>query len=274
MRLLSTPVMWIAIAVVVGIIAYGEFLCDWRVPRSGQSANSVMAVTYSIDMADLNKLEAESKRKYGEGIQLSLEVGNETVSVTQDEKVLETHEQIKSFEGVYGMFVVDRKAPATTRFPFSIDVRQESSSLNRSVRDWFKSRFKRVPQQWFEFDDSEWTIDRCAALPVGLGLGRAGNALRLREGTACVVTWKGQQPGSMLISVSLANGDPWMRPFTRRLCRHITEAALERFTPGESGSPKYAACILVDRPAYVSAQKSLSVSVYDVGVGNALARIE
>ena len=57
-----------------------------------------MAVTYSIDMADLNKLEAESKRKYGEGIGLSLEVGNETVSVTQDEKVLETHEQIKSFD--------------------------------------------------------------------------------------------------------------------------------------------------------------------------------
>ena len=274
MRLLLTPVMWTAALAVVGIFAYGELVRDWRVPRSGQSVNSVMAVTYSIDMADVNKLEAESKRKYGEGIRISLEVGRETLDVTKDEKVLETHEQIKSFEGVYGMFVVGRNNRGTTRFPFSIAVRQEASSLNRSVRDWFKNRFKSVPLRWFEFDDSEWTIDRCAALPDGLGLGGVGRALLLRDGTACVVTWKGQQPGAMLISVSLAKGDPWMRPFARRLCRSITEAALERFTSGEPGGPKYAACILVDRPAYVSAQKSLSVSVYDVRAGNALARIE
>jgi len=266
--------MWTAMLAVVGFIAYGEFVRDWRVPRSSQSINSAMAVTYSVMIADLNKLEAESKRKYGEGIEVSLEGGNGTVSVERDGKVLETHEQIRTFNGVYGIFVVDRKAPTLTRFPFSIAVWQESSSPNRPVRDWFKNRFKSAPQQWFEFDDSERTIDRCVALPDGLGLGRVGSALLLREGTACVVTWKGQQPGTMLITVSRADGDPWMRPFTRRLCRSITESALERFAPGEPGGPKYATCILADRPAYVSAQESLSVSVYEVGAGNQLMGID
>ena len=135
--------MWIAIAVVVGIIAYGEFVRDWRVPRSSQSANSVIAVTYSIDIADLNKLETESKRKYGESIRLSLEVSNETVSVTQDEKVLETHEQIKSFDGVYGMFVVSRKALATTipvQHRCSTEVLIAQSVSPRLVQETFRVR--------------------------------------------------------------------------------------------------------------------------------------
>jgi hypothetical protein len=61
----------------------------------------------------------------------------------------------------------------------------------------------------------------------------------------------------MLVSVGRFDGDPWMRPFGRRLCRDIVDAALERFDPDESNGPKYATCILADRPAYVSALPGL-----------------
>jgi hypothetical protein len=36
-------------------------------------------------------------------------------------------------------------------------------------------------------------------------------------------------------------------------------------------SPKYAACILADRPDYATARESLTLSVYSVEAGNTLA---
>lgn len=257
-----------------GAVAHGELVRDWRVPRSDQTARYTMGVTYSTLFANLRNLAAESKRKYGERAKTSLEVDGGAINVILDGKIIETHEEYRTFNSVFGLFVIGPNNAVTMRFPFSLAPQQDSSSLNRSVREWFKNRFKRAPQEWLEFNDRDWTIDRCARLVTGLGLGVVGSVLRLREGTACVVTWKGLQPGSMLVSVSRADGDPWMRPFIRRLCRSITEAALKRFNPDEPNSPKYAACILADRPAYVSAQESLSVDVYAVGPNNALARME
>jgi hypothetical protein len=78
----------------------------------------------------------------------------------------------------------------------------------------------------------------------------------------------------MLISVERADGAPWMRPFSRRIYRAIVDDALERFNPDQSDGPRYAGCILADRPAYVSAQKSLVVEMYAVGPHNRLARME
>ncbi|KRQ99560.1 hypothetical protein CQ12_35270 [Bradyrhizobium jicamae] len=273
MRLLSIPAISALVLGVGGILGAGEFVRDWRAPVSHQSVDSVLSVTWGVMTDDLRKFEDASKRKYGEGSNLSLQINDGIVNLMRDGKILETHEQIARFEGVFGMFVAGRDNKVTARFPFSISLQQETSSLNRMLSDRFKNRYKTVPRQWLDFDDSQWTIDRCERLPAGLGLGWLGKALLLREGSACVVTWKGSQPSSMLISVSRAYGDPWMRPFARRICRSITESALQRFAPEDPASPKYAACILADRPAHLSAPKSLVTDTYAVGSGNELARV-
>jgi hypothetical protein len=275
-RLRRLRILWISTAAVAfaGAIAYGEFVLDWRVQGSDQRARFTMAVTHSLSLINYNKLLAEMKQKYGDRATTSMEIDTGFIQVTLDGEVIETRAEKKELRGVYGIVVIGPKDAVTMRFPFSIAPKEDLASVTRSVADWFRNRFKEAPRDWLEFTDNDWTIDRCASLPDGLGLGAVGKALRMREGASCVVTWKGPQPGSMLVSVGRADGDPWMRPFVRRLCRAITQAALERFNPARPDSPKYAACIMADRPEYVSAQKSLTIGIYSVGPGNDLARME
>lgn len=261
-------------AAVLGCLGYGEFIHDWRIPRSHETARYAMGTTYDMSLVTFNELAAEMKQKYGERVKTVLEVPSGTVRVTLDDQVVETHSLSRKLNDVYGIFVVGVRGAVNMRFPFQIASKQKLTTLNRSVAVWFRDHFKSAPQEWFAFSDDEWTIDRCAWLPAGLGLGSLSETLRLREGTSCMVTWKGSQPGAMLVSVVSADGDPWMRPFARRICRAVTEAALTRFDPAVSGSPNYAGCILIDRPAAIDADRSLAISAYSVGPRNALARVQ
>jgi hypothetical protein len=69
----------------------------------------------------------------------------------------------------------------------------------------------------------------------------------------------------MLIGVALANGDPWMRPFSRRICSWLTTVALARVTTTDrEPPPDYAACVLVDRPDRSGAAQTLEPHVYEV----------
>ena len=261
----------IAAVAIIGAIAYGELVYDWRTSRSSQSISHAITVNYSLSLVSYNKHAAEMVQKYGEQVKTSLAGDTGIVEVTLDDKVVETHREKRTLEQVFGMLVIrSRNGIVSTRFPFSLAAHQDLAGLYMRVADRLRNRFKQ-PKAWYEFSDEDWTIDRCETLPAGLGLGAVGEMLRLREGTACVVTWKGSQPGSMLISVSRADGDPWMRPFAGRICRGITQAALKRFDPVAPDSPKYAACILADRPDYATAKESLTLSVYSVEAGNTLA---
>ena len=90
-----------------------------------------------------------------------------------------------------------------------------------------------------------------------------------------MIHWNRANGESMLINVTLANGDPWMRPFSRRLCRTITEATLTKFYPKIAVRPTYAACVLVDRPERTGptgAQTAFTSDVYEVRSAD-LARI-
>jgi hypothetical protein len=259
---------------IAGCLGYGEFIHDWRIPRSHETARYAMGTTYSMEVAALNELTAAMKQKYGERAKTILQGGGGTITVMLDDQVVETTVLPKKLNDVYGIFVVGVRDAVSMRFPFQIAPKQKLTALNRSVAVWFRDHFKSAPRDWFAFSDADWTIDRCAWLPAGLGLGSFGETLRLREGTSCMVTWKGSQPGAILVSVVSADGDPWMRPFARRICRAITEAALTRFDPATPGSPNYAGCILVDRPGVIDADKSLAISAYSVGPRNALARVQ
>jgi hypothetical protein len=272
-RLRTIGIGTVALAL-IGFIIYAEFVRDWRTDQSDQPARFTVGVTYSLSLVNYNKLLAENKRRYGDRAETNMDFDTGTIQVILDGKAIETRAQDKTLNGVQGMFVIGTEDGVSARFPFNIEFRSDFSNPTRSLALFLKQHFKRAPREWFEFSDNDWTIDRCASLSNGFGLRFFGKALDLYEGTACVVTWKGQQPSSMLVSVGRADGDPWMRPFSRRLCRDIVDAALKRFNPGEPSSPKYAACILADRPAYVSAQKSLVVDVYSVDPHNRLARLD
>ena len=92
-----------------------------------------------------------------------------------------------------------------------------------------------------------------------------GRQLRFQSGTFCVVFWKGPSRGSMLVGVALADGDPWMRPFSRRICRGLSAIALARVAETDhEPPPDYAACLLVDRPNRSGAAETLQAHVYEV----------
>jgi hypothetical protein len=66
-----------------------------------------------------------------------------------------------------------------------------------------------------------------------------------------------------------------MRPFSRRLCRVITETALTKLAASDQERPTYAACVLVDRPhrtGPTGAQTAFTSEVYEVRSSD-LARI-
>jgi len=103
-----------------------------------------------------------------------------------------------------------------------------------------------------------------------LGLGSVGDWLPVQGQMSCVVHVKAAHPSSMLVSVTLAHGDPWMRPFSRWLCRRMTTAALGRLASAGHELPPYAACVLVDRPKRRKpgdAHETYEVMVYEVEGG-------
>jgi hypothetical protein len=257
-----------------GCVVYAELISDWRTARSDGNARFALSVTYSLSLVDYNRMVAENKQKYGDRAETNLDVKSGIIEVKVDGNTIETRAEGKTLEGVQGIFVIGTEDKVSARFPFQIDFKSDFSDPTRSMALFLKERYKKAPRQWFEFSDADWTIDRCAALPKGFGLGILGKGLDLHKGTSCVVSWNGQEPSSMLVAVGRADGDPWMRPFARRICREMVDSALERFNPDGAGSPKYAACILADRPAYVSAQKSLVIEVYSVEPHNQLARLD
>jgi hypothetical protein len=231
---LRTLGIWTAAIALVGAIAYGEFVEDWRIQRSDQSARFAMRAGAGASIADYNRLQAAMTEKYGARTETALHIDTGITEVRLDGKLLETHPELKKISDVSGIFVFGPDDDVTMRFPFEVGADFVRATSNQGIHDDLKSR----------------------------------------GGTYCVVTWKGKQRGTMLIIVSVADGDPWMRPFTRRLCREITEVALKNFDPLAADSPRYAACILADRPSYVSARKSLAISTYSVGPNNHLARMD
>src|SRR6185437_7241000 len=164
-------------------------------------------------------------------------------------------------------------------FPFSIVPGNTGSSTLRpditQLRDRFEAGFPAGPNAY----DASSGKNSCASPPVSeLGFGRLTAQLRLRAQTYCVVRWDGALPGAragaMLVSVTLADADPWMRPFTRRICRALTETALKSL--GNAARPDYAACVLVDRPDRIrpgDARDTFKAVIYEVRDGG-LARME
>jgi hypothetical protein len=264
--------------VLAGVLAYGELVLDWRTPRSEQSIHFALTAPSAFLMADYNRLQTAMKQKYGERISVSVPVtgysGSRTgiAEISLDGKVLET-QSLKRLSNVYGLFVIGPDGSEPVRFPFQLAPDQYLASLDRSLVKQLKEHFKQAPPAWFEFSDTDWTIDRCSSLKFGLGLGIVGDVLRLQEGTSCVVTWKGKQPSSMLVFVGRADGEPWLRPFSESLCHSITKAGLRRLDAEAANGLDYAACILGDQATSAAPRRPLFGTVYAVKPEHKLERI-
>ena len=264
--------------VLAGVLAYGELVLDWRTPRSEQSIHFALSAPASFLMADYNRLQTAMKQRYGEHVSVSVPVtgfseGRTGIAeISLDGKVLET-QSLKRLSDVYGLFVIGPDGPAPIRFPFQLAPDQYLASLDRLLVKKLKDHFKQAPPDWFEFSDTDWTIDRCSSLKSGLGLGILGDMLRLQEGTSCVVTWKGKQPSSMLVFVGRADGEPWLRSFSESLCHSITKAGLRRLDAEAANGLEYAACILGDQATSAAPRRPLFGMVYAVKPEHKLERI-
>jgi hypothetical protein len=264
--------------VLAGAIAYGELVLDWRTPRSQQPIDFALTGSASFLMADYNRLKSDMEQKYGEQVSVSVPVTgspankNGMAEVSLDGKVMETH-SLRRLSTVTGMFIVSPQNPDAVRFPFKLDPNQNLATIDQGVVKELKEHFKRVPAPWFEFSDADWSIDHCSSSRAGLGLGIIGEVLHLQEGTSCVVTWKGKQPRSMLVFVGRADGNSWLRTFSERLCRSVTDSGLERLDAPTAKGLDYAACILGDQATREASQKALFGAVYAVGRDRRLEKL-
>jgi hypothetical protein len=271
---------WWTVALIVAVLAvafpavYAELVLDARTPRSALKYESALGVNVSYSIDEYNKLSERMQAEYGSRAETSLEFPPGKITVKLDGRVIQERRLVSELSDVVGLFVVGQAGLWHGTFPFRLAPDQSTDGIERRLVDVLKRRFgKDLPARALAFSDNDWTIGNCMPL-LPQHLGRFGPALQYKRGTACVVAWKGPRPVSMLLSVSIADGDPWMRPFTRRICRMITEAALAQAAArGGRSAPNYAGCVLADRPRRNGAAEVLSDHLHELRPDGTLALI-
>jgi hypothetical protein len=261
---------WMIVAGGVAIAAaaaVGELVLDIRTPGASLVEVYAIATTVSILIEDRDHAVQALRKKYGPDAEIVLEIQPPRLVTRIKGKVIEEERAPGQFSDARGLFVVGPLGWVASTFPFQIDPRERPAFGRQgepSVR-YLKDRFGKIlPAKYFEFDDRDAVTDTCITISPA-DLGWVGRRLDVQTGTFCVIFWKGASPGSMLIGVALADGDPWMRPFTRRICRWLTGIALGRVAATDREMPPdYAACLLVDRPNRSGAGGTLQAYVYEV----------
>lgn len=256
----------IAIAIVLVAAAAGEFVFDLRAPRSELHQMHAITTTLTVRTADYYAFVAEMEKKYGPNAATSLDLHSTRMTAKIDGRLVEDRRAPSWFSDARGFFLVGREGAAST-FPFAIDPAKppEFGQQGGLGVGYLKTRWgNRLPAKYFDFDDRDVVTDTCVTISSS-DLRWPGQFLPLQNGVFCVQFWKGSSPGSMLIGVVLADGDPWLRPFTRRLCRWLTSKAIGRVSATDRAAPPdYAACVFVDRPDRPGVSEKLQSYVYEV----------
>jgi hypothetical protein len=258
----ATPVLVAAIAVALAA-AYAEFALDVRAPISHLAKQSALGASASMSLGAYNNKVIEYTKKYGEDrASVRLETATGRITVEVDGKLVEELRAARNFAGMYGMFVVSRGDAAPSIFPFAIDPGEVPNGHEPSVAR-LRSHFAQLlPAKLLDFADNDWTRDACMA-----GLPKSADWIRVRAQTSCMLHWNGSAAASMLISVTLLDDGPWVRPFARWICRKLTAAALDTMTASGGRTPDYAACVLVDRPERTGptgSQDAFTSDVYEI----------
>ncbi|SEN02601.1 hypothetical protein [Bradyrhizobium sp. OK095] len=256
----------IVITIALVAVVVGEFILDLRAPRSALRQMHAITTTLSVRTADYNAFEAAMEKKYGPKAASILDLHSSRMTTRIDGKLVEDRPAPTWFSDARGFFLVGTEGHAST-FPFAIDPAKppEFGQQGGLGVGFLKTRWgNRLPAKYLDFDDREVVTDTCVTVSSS-DFGWPGQLLFIRSGAFCVQFWKGSSPGSMLIGVVVTEGDPWMRPFTRRLCRWLTSKALGRIAATDREvPPDYAACVLVDRPDRPAVSEKLQSYVYEV----------
>jgi len=260
----------------VTVAAYAELVLDIRTRGSDLSQTHAIGASASLALSEYNRKVAQFHQRYGDRAHVILETSSGKARVELDGNVIDEWQIERQFLGIYGMFVVSGRAERESIFPFDIEPGKMPGGREPNVAR-LRSHFEAtLPKKDLDFRDEDWARGYCAVPPLSqIGFRDFANWLHIRAETFCVVHWNGAGGGSMSVSVTLADGNPWMRPFSRRLCRVITEATLVTITTSGQERPPYAACILVDRPdrtGSTGAQTAFTSQVYEVS-SRGLARI-
>lgn len=270
------------LAAVIGAVAaaaafaYGELVLDMRTPRASLASIHAITTSVSVLTADYNQVVEAMKKKYSPSAETAIENRSSVRFVTRVGGRVVEEKRAGTFSDARGLFVIGPRDHLESTFPFEIDPRKPPKSGTVGVPGvrYLKGHFgEKFPAKYLEFDDRDATTGTCATIPDA-DFGWLSRPLQLRSGAFCVVFWKGHSPGSMLVSVVLADGDPWMRPFSRRICRLLTTVALARLAVTDPGPPPdYAACLLVDRPDRSGANEVLQEHVYQLRRDASLAYV-
>jgi hypothetical protein len=271
--------LWLKIGVLLAVMcllaaaSYAELVLDIRSPRSALavSANISSSSTYLI--ADINRRSQQLNQKYGDAAKTSIGAGGKLTTRVDDQVVHE--ETVKgALAAVTGVILVGpEKVADPSEFPFDLSFDDKLASASRGLAGSLKHHFGgALPARFLAFDDSAYTLGACFNLSTS-DFGQVGQMLRFKNSRSCEISWKKTRPASMLVSLNVADGDPWMRPFSRRICRYVLSIALERVALTKQHKPDYASCILADRPDRVGAKSAIALHDYEVGAGRMLQRM-
>jgi hypothetical protein len=272
--------MWFAVNRVIAAVgfvllvaaAYAELVLDVRAPRSTRVESHGIGTNTSAVIQDFDAFANGMKAKYGPDAVTTIQSPPLRWVTKVNDKVIHEEPMVGSFGGVLGLFAIGAPGHAASMFPFRLDP-QDVPPSHRYSSMMLRNRFKgHLPASYLAFDDANVAEGPCVVLAAN-DLGVVGKLLRIRSGTFCIVDWSGTSRAAALIGAVLADGDPWMRPFTRRICRSLTSLALRRIAAQRPNPPDYAACLLIDRPTREGAPENLRAHVYEVGADGALAII-
>lgn len=276
MRLGTKAALAATLVVVTAGLGYAELVLDLQTPRSNLTQVQALASSISIQMADFHRATEAMKIKYGPDAETALHTPGARITTVVHGVLVEEGRLPFKFDSVTGLLAIGPRGGIEARFPFQIDPHKVPAAHEREApARAAKSRFaKELPAKYLDFDSRDAITDTCTGLsPADAPV--LGALARLEAATFCVIYWRGAPSSSMLVGVALAPGDPWLRPFTRRICRGLTAIAIQRI--GEidrEAPPDYAACVLVDRPSRTGASETLIAHVYEVRRDATLAVIE
>jgi hypothetical protein len=270
--------LWVKLALGIGAIialaGYGELILDIRTPHSSLVERFAIGTYSKWITSDQEQLEKAMKTKHGPNAMTTFRFPGGKYVTEVDNRVVDEKPLSPSFGGVEGLFVLGSLDRVTGIFPFRLDPEDVPPPHLYSaiaVKDRFKDKF---PERYLAFNERAVVQGSCVVISAP-NFGMIGTVLRLKSGTFCMVYWNGDVETSMLIGAVLANGDPWMRPFARRICRSLTSLALRKLIESDpQPPPNYAACLLVDRPSRLGASENLQTRGYEVGRSGNLALID
>jgi len=250
MRLTMNFVVLPLVAVVLAAAAYAELVLDVRTPRSTLVEGHLIQAVMSWHTGNLDTA------KYGPNAKTNFESGPARLVITLDGNVVHEAPLSEMFEGVRAIFEVGaserQMGQMASTFPIWFAVPSPPDHSSAMVR-----RRYFVDSNMGEKRIENYVGDGPCVVLAAADLGSVGAAVRLKSVTFCVVEWTGSRPASMLIGAPLTDGGPFVRPFSRRICRSLAALALRKLTAARSQAVQYAGCMLLDRASLVDGPGAL-----------------